>query len=64
MPYLDDNTQAWVMHADGNYERLRPRKGAKGRSAQDEVLAMLTAGGGEPRPVAPAVLAKPVQTPT
>ena len=27
-PYLDDNCQAWVMNADGGYERLRPRKGA------------------------------------
>src|SRR5687768_5642878 len=36
LPYLEDNSQAWVMHSDGTYERLRPRKGAKGRSAQDE----------------------------
>jgi len=41
LPYLDDNVQAWVMHPDGNYERLRPRKGAKGRSAQDELLGLL-----------------------
>src|SRR3954464_5355952 len=41
LPYLDDNSQAWVMQSDGNYERLRPRKGAKGRSAQDELLALL-----------------------
>jgi len=62
LPYLEDNTQAWVMNVDGNYERLRPRKGAKGRSAQEELLAMLTTGGGgEPRPVAPPVLAKPPQ---
>src|SRR3954466_15521225 len=40
-PYLDDNSQAWVMTPEGNYERLRPRKGAKGRSAQDELLALL-----------------------
>jgi polyphosphate kinase len=40
-PYLDDNTQAWAMSAEGTYERLRPRKGAKGRSAQDELLALL-----------------------
>jgi polyphosphate kinase len=40
-PYLDDNSQAWVMHPDGNYERLRPRKGSKGHSAQEEVLALL-----------------------
>jgi polyphosphate kinase len=40
-PYLEDNLQAWCMNADGSYERLRPRKGAKGRSAQDELLALL-----------------------
>jgi polyphosphate kinase len=61
LPYLEDNAQAWVMHPDGNYERLRPRKGAKGRSAQEELLAMVTAGGGESRPAAPPVLAKPPQ---
>ncbi|HYL88007.1 MAG TPA: polyphosphate kinase 1 [Burkholderiales bacterium] len=42
LPYLEDNVQAWVMNPDGNYERLRPRKGAKGRSAQDELLAALS----------------------
>ena len=41
LPYLEDNVQAWVMNADGNYERLRPRKGAKGRSAQEELLLAL-----------------------
>jgi len=40
-PYLEDNTQAWVMGPDGNYERLRPRRGAKPRSAQDELLQLL-----------------------
>jgi polyphosphate kinase len=40
-PYLEDNSQAWVMNAEGNYERLRPRKGAKAHSAQDELLALL-----------------------
>ena len=63
LPYLEDNTQAWVMQPDGNYERLRPRKGAKGRSAQEELLAMVTTGSAEPRPVAPVAL-KPVQAPT
>ncbi len=29
------------MQSDGNYERLRPRKGAKGHSAQDELLLLL-----------------------
>jgi polyphosphate kinase len=40
-PYLDDNCHAWTMNAEGGYEPLRPRKGAKGRSAQDELLALL-----------------------
>jgi len=42
MPYLEDNSQAWVMAPDGNYERQRPRRGAKGRSAQEELLALLS----------------------
>jgi polyphosphate kinase len=42
LPYLEDNMLAWVMHSDGSYERLRPRRGTKGRSAQDELLAILT----------------------
>ena len=29
------------MAPDGNYERLRPRRGAKPRSAQDELLLAL-----------------------
>jgi len=41
MPYLEDNVQAWVMNPDGNYERLRARKGSKGHSAQDELLGLL-----------------------
>ena len=40
-PYLEDNLQAWAMNGEGAYERLRPRKGAKGRSAQEELLALL-----------------------
>jgi polyphosphate kinase len=40
-PYLDDNSQAWVMNAEGSYERLRPRRGTKGRSAQEELLTLL-----------------------
>ena len=49
------------MHAEGNYERLRARRGTKGRSAQEELLAMLTTGSGEARPVTPPVLVKPAQ---
>ncbi len=40
-PSLEDNCQTWVMNAEGAYERLRPRRGTKGRSAQDELLALL-----------------------
>ena len=39
-PYLDDNCQAWVMGADGTYERLKPRRGRR-RSAQEELLYTL-----------------------
>jgi polyphosphate kinase len=56
MPFLEDNTQAWVMNAEGNYERLRPRKGAKGHSAQEELLAMLAIGA---KPALPVVAAAP-----
>src|SRR3989442_5929148 len=41
-PYLDDNSQAWVMNADGGYEQLKPRRG-RPRAAQEELLAMLAA---------------------
>jgi polyphosphate kinase len=40
-PYLDDNSQAWVMNPEGVYERLRPRKGGRRRSAQEELLFTL-----------------------
>jgi polyphosphate kinase len=62
MPYLEDNSQAWVMGADGNYERLRPRKGAKARSAQEELLSMLAGVSGEARPAASVVPLKPAQS--
>jgi polyphosphate kinase len=39
-PYLDDTSQAWVMNADGSYERLRPRRGRR-RSAQEELVFTL-----------------------
>ena len=44
MSCLQDNTQAWVMDADGEYTRAA-RRGAKRRSAQDELLAMLAKAG-------------------
>ncbi|HUQ26471.1 MAG TPA: polyphosphate kinase 1 [Burkholderiales bacterium] len=40
-PYLDDNALAWVMNPDGGYERLKPRKGGRRRSAQEELLFTL-----------------------
>ncbi len=40
LPYLEDNAQAWVMKADGTYERLQPRR-ARRRAAQEELLALL-----------------------
>ena len=39
-PYLDDTSQAWVMNADGSYERLKPRRGRR-RSAQEELVFTL-----------------------
>jgi polyphosphate kinase len=39
-PYLDDNCQAWIMSAEGGYEKLRPRRG-RPRSAQEELLFTL-----------------------
>jgi polyphosphate kinase len=65
LPYLEDNSHAWAMLPEGHYERLRPRRGAKTRSAQDELLAALATGGpGELRAPAPAPVLKTAQTPT
>ena len=55
-PYLEDNSHAWMMNAEGNYERLRPRRGTKGHSAQEELLAMLAVGA---KPALPAVVTHP-----
>jgi polyphosphate kinase len=40
-PYLDDNTQAWILNPDGAYERLKPRRGGRRRTAQEELLFTL-----------------------
>jgi polyphosphate kinase len=40
-PYLDDNCQAWEMSSDGGYERQKPRRGGRRRSAQEELLYTL-----------------------
>ncbi len=45
--YLDDNSQAWTLHADGRYERLSPGK-ERQRSAQAELLTSYAAGMGMP----------------
>jgi polyphosphate kinase len=39
--YLDDNTQAWEMDADGRYTQARPAKGEAPRCAQIELLQEL-----------------------
>lgn len=38
MNYLSDNTQAWILQADGNYRQARPGSSAKPRSAQQTLL--------------------------
>ena len=40
--YLADNSQAWEMDSDGNYQCRRSR-GRIPRSAQEQLLAMLAA---------------------
>ncbi len=51
---LLDNTQAWVLSADGRYKRVRPA-GAKPRCAQDQLLRDLAEGpAGGPRHPTPA----------
>ena len=39
-PYLDDNTQAWVLKSDGSYERAERGNGDR-RCAQEELLEKL-----------------------
>ena len=43
-PYLDDNSQSWVMEGDGRYKRLSPKRGAR-NAAQEELLSLLSASG-------------------
>jgi polyphosphate kinase len=63
LPYLEDNMQAWAMASDGSYERLRSRKGSKGRSAQDELLVALAGVPPAPKTRAPAPPAAVSPTP-
>ncbi|HET6492872.1 MAG TPA: hypothetical protein VFG44_07860, partial [Burkholderiales bacterium] len=39
-PYLEDDSQAWEMDPDGNYQVKTPRRG-KSVSAQDTLIEML-----------------------
>lgn len=39
--FLADNCQAWVLHGDGNYERLAPRDDEERVSAQATFLEQL-----------------------
>ena len=43
-PYLEDNSQAWVMDGNGGFTRLTPKRG-KRRAAQEELLSLLATGG-------------------
>jgi polyphosphate kinase len=36
--YLADNTQAWVLHKDGDYRRVKPASNQKPRNAQATLL--------------------------
>ena len=40
-PYLNDNSQAWLMEADGNYRLRTPRKGSRRITAQLDLLRTL-----------------------
>jgi polyphosphate kinase len=39
--YLADNREAWQLDAAGCWSRVKPRRGAKRRSAQSELLAKM-----------------------
>jgi polyphosphate kinase len=43
-PYLEDNTQSWVMDGEGGYRRQQPKSGRR-YSAQEELLALLSLSG-------------------
>ncbi|MBU3694449.1 MAG: polyphosphate kinase 1 [Rhodocyclaceae bacterium] len=45
-PYLNDNTQAWLMDADGNYRLRQPRRGARRIVAQHDLLQTLAEADG------------------
>jgi polyphosphate kinase len=41
--YLADNSDAWELRPDGTWARIKPRKGARHRAAQAELLALMRA---------------------
>jgi polyphosphate kinase len=41
MTYLKDNTQAWLLDADGMYHRLQPHLGDAPFNAQEYLLSVL-----------------------
>ena len=43
MAYLADNRDAWTLDADGMWTRVKPRRGARVRSAQAGLLARMRA---------------------
>ena len=44
--YLADNVDAWELHADGNWAKVKRRRGSRARSAQRGLLAKLRAPDG------------------
>lgn len=40
-PQLKDNIHAWVMHSDGSYTKLTPKKGEKAYDSQEEIVRKL-----------------------
>jgi polyphosphate kinase len=45
--YLADNCDAWELDAEGRWSKVKPRRGAKARSAQSDLLARLRAREGK-----------------
>ncbi|MEM7264264.1 MAG: RNA degradosome polyphosphate kinase, partial [Planctomycetota bacterium] len=41
LPYLEDNSQAWVLQSDGSYQRMQPENGDPEFSAQQYLLGQL-----------------------
>jgi polyphosphate kinase len=54
-----DNTNAWDLHSDGEWERLSPREGEEPRNLQRELMALALARAGEPRGGAAELAANP-----